>query len=78
MVDGQVTDVRRVGNFSEQVWGELRERCHAGGNVVSIAASPMSQTSMQPTLSWQLADKLRLHAIAPPPRRTPAVTVFPT
>ncbi len=26
MVDGQSTDRLTVGNFSEQVWGDLRER----------------------------------------------------
>ena len=28
MVDGQSTDRLRVGNFNEQVWGDLRERDH--------------------------------------------------
>ena len=28
MVDGQSTDKLKVGNFSEQVWGDLRERDH--------------------------------------------------
>ena len=29
VVDGQSTDRLRVGNFNEQVWGDLRERDHA-------------------------------------------------
>lgn len=31
MVDGQSTDKLKVGNFSEQVWGDLRERDQGPG-----------------------------------------------
>ncbi len=61
MVDGQSTDRLRVGNFNEQVWGDLRERDQGCGLAVT--------NGHLPTRLWRQGPGQRLVAGSSPPTR---------